>query len=312
MKTIVKGKKHFILPCIMLLFIAGITGMWFLTREQSKKAEVSYEDIGVTTATIERTLTSGGEISYGEEETISFSTSKTFKKMYVEEGDAVAAGDVLAQYGNGTYLTADIDGVIAAINAPETGATATEDNSITLLPTAELVVQLSVAEDEIDEVAVGDEVEIIANNDTDRTFAGKITYISGTTSALSTSDTDASDAASDGMPGSSSGSTSSSSAASADSSSFTVIVTFTNDDSLKIGMSANCTVSLESRADVIAVPVEAVTVDGDIRSVNVLDGSGQTAAAAVETGISDGQYVEITAGLQGGEILRVERIGSND
>ena len=317
-----KDKKHaFIYAAVILVFVAaGVTAI-VLYNSRGNATQVSYENVAVSTRTINRTLTGAGEITYADTETVSFSTSKTFTALCVETQDAVSEGQKLAKYSDGSYLTADCDGVVSAISAPATGTVATSGNSITICPTDSVVLDITVPQDEISLVAKGDEADIIVNADTAATYAGAITYIGGAAqSSLSSSSTQDSsssdnagtnsgDSAASSAPAASGGNNSGGSSGSDSTSYFEVIITVANDGKLKLGMSASCTIMLESKADVIAVPIAAVFFDGDSRYVNVVGSDGSVTKTTVKTGISDANYVEVTSGLSGNETVQVETVG---
>ena len=73
------------------------------------------------------------------------------------------------------------------------------------------------------------------------------------------------------------------------------------------GASVNVDVTREEKIDVITVPVAAVLQDGqgnDVVRVVLLDGS--TTQVQIETGLSEGAWVEVTEGLTGDELVLVE------
>ena len=73
------------------------------------------------------------------------------------------------------------------------------------------------------------------------------------------------------------------------------------------GASVNVDVTREEKVDVITVPVASVLQDGqgnDVVRVVLVDGS--TTQVQIETGLSEGAYVEVTEGLTGDELVLVE------
>ena len=137
-----------------------------------------------------------------------------------------------------------------------------------------VLVSINVSESEIANIKEGDEVEIALTSDSSKTYTGKISKISSVGTY------------------SSSGST------------FEVEVTIKNDGNIKIGMSVNCTINIEELTDVIAVPINAIQINGNRRYVVVVDGD-KTEEVEVTTGLSDDNYVEIKSGLTIGETVRV-------
>ena len=73
------------------------------------------------------------------------------------------------------------------------------------------------------------------------------------------------------------------------------------------GASVNVDVTREEKVDVITVPVAAVLQDGqgnDVVRVVLVDGT--TTQVQIETGLSEGAFVEVTEGLTGDELVLVE------
>lgn len=86
---------------------------------------------------------------------------------------------------------------------------------------------------------------------------------------------------------------------------FTVTVKVPNDGSIKLGMSANLSITVAEASDVLTVPVSAVIGAGDDKFVQVYDlASGEQRAEPVTTGISNGTMVEVSGeGLKEGDLV---------
>lgn len=80
-------------------------------------------------------------------------------------------------------------------------------------------------------------------------------------------------------------------------------------DMLKPEMTANVEILLDSRDNVLTLPVEAVTRKDGKHYATVVRANGATEERAVELGITDGLKYEVTAGLEEGETVQVR---SND
>ena len=211
-----------------------------------------------------------GEISSAKTENLELNTNRYFKEIYVEKNDTVKIGENILQYTNGTYLTAPYNCVIGEVSVPEAGKICTSSNYIKIQSTEELYVTLSIGEADISIVEIGQEAEITitANN---KKYTGTIDKISDVGSY------------------SVSGST------------FTAYVKFANDETVKIGMSASCTVILEKSENAIVVPKEAVQTANNSKYVVVVNDDGSTQNVTVETGISNDAYTEIKEGLNVGQ-----------
>jgi HlyD family secretion protein len=87
-----------------------------------------------------------------------------------------------------------------------------------------------------------------------------------------------------------------------------------NDLPVRIGMTANASLITANREDVLLVPNAAINADrsNGTYSVNLVstaaDGSQTTAELAVTIGLRDGQYTQITSGLQAGDEIAIGNI----
>jgi multidrug efflux pump subunit AcrA (membrane-fusion protein) len=77
------------------------------------------------------------------------------------------------------------------------------------------------------------------------------------------------------------------------------------DFQLREGLTVTVTIIVDERTDVLLVPNAAITSEGRQSYVQVVTASGDTEQRAVQTGISDWQFTEITDGLSEGEQVLV-------
>lgn len=276
-----KKKKNKLVWVIVILVIVLGTIIYFYLSQNSEKTETTssttttIKETTVGTQTITKTITSSGQISSNLTETLELNTNRYFKEIYVETNDSLLEGDAILKYTNGTYLYAPYDLVVTEISVPDEGSICTSKNGITVQSTESLTLTLSIDETEIGDVAVEQEVTIVPTAYEDKTYTGNITKINQIGTYASNG------------------------------SSFSGTVVFENDGSLKIGMSASCTVILEKAENVIAVPIEAIQTKNDTKYVIVKKSDGTTENVTVETGLSNDAYVEIKSGLSGGETIQM-------
>lgn len=263
---------------IILMAIVG-TVTFFIGKQiglntDTSSASTTIEEVTVGTQTIKKTLTSSGEIQSANIEKLELDTSKYYETMCVEEDDTVNEGENLLKYTDGTYLIAPYDLVVTSFSVPETETKATSSNYIEVQDLKNLNVNLNINESEISNISLDQEVEISLTADSSKTYTGKISKIDsiGTYSASGTT--------------------------------FPVEVSLVNDGNIKIGMSVSCTINIEELTDVLAVPIDAVQINGDRRYVIVVE-NGETKEVDIETGLSNDEYVEVKSGLNGGETIQV-------
>lgn len=267
-----------LLAIIVLMAIVG-TITFFVGKQiglntDTSSASTTIEEVTVGTQTIKKTLTSSGEIKSANTEKLELSTSYYYETMCVEEDDIVKEGENILKYTNGTYLTAPYDLVVTSYSVPETKNKATSSNYIEVQDLENLVISLSISENEIANISLDQEVEISLTADTSKTYTGKITKIDGVGTYQSSGTT------------------------------FPVEVSLENDGNIKIGMSVSCTINIEELANVLAVPIDGVQINGDRKYVLVVE-NGETKEVDIETGLSNDEYVEVKSGLTGGETVQV-------
>ena len=279
-----KSRKILTIISIIIVFVGGIfAGKAIEARkysEDSSETTTQISETQVSTQTIEKTLTSSGEVSSSETEKLDLITSKYFKTMCVEENDIVKKGGKILKYSDGTHLKAEYDCLISSYSVPETGNICTSSNYVEVKNMKTLQLNISVDETEINQIKKGQEVKIEISA-LDKSFTGKITSVNqaGTYSNSGTS--------------------------------FSAVVEFENDSNVKIGMSASCTIVLEKAENAIAIPIEAVQTNDDKKYVVVVKTDGSTENVTIETGISNDSYVQVTSGLSGGETIQMIKQTTN-
>lgn len=267
---------------VILILVIGMVLLYLSQNKTTKavegenRATTKVTEVTVGAQTIENTISSSGQISSNETENLELNTYRYFKEIYVEENDFIAEGENILKYTNGTYLTAPYDCVITQISIPkDSGDRCTSQHYITIESTENLLMTLNIDETEIEKVAVGQEVEIVANAYEDKKYIGTIAKINQIGNYASNG------------------------------SSFTATVEFENDGNLKIGMSASANVTIEKAENVVAVPIEAVQTANGKKYVISKNSDGTTENITIETGISNDAYVEIKTGLKGGETIQM-------
>ncbi|HEX9746479.1 MAG TPA: efflux RND transporter periplasmic adaptor subunit [bacterium] len=83
-------------------------------------------------------------------------------------------------------------------------------------------------------------------------------------------------------------------------------ITSDNKNLLMPEMTADVELVILEKADVLAVPVAAVSIEDGQRRVAVLTANGDIEFRNVEVGINNGELIEVTSGLKGGETLVID------
>ena len=265
-------KKKVILVLLFICFITIFLVFTFYNEnnatENGSTIEMQENTSVASLNSIKTSLTTSGEIVSGNTEKISLNTDYSFSTMCVEEGDSVTEGQKLIKYTNGTYETAPFDGIITEYSVPTVNENCEAKHYIEISSTQDLSVQISILEDQMSYIESGKEVEIVPNSDETKKFTGSIEKINEIGSY-------------------SNGNTN-----------FTAIAGFQNDGTLKIGMSASCTIILEEAENALTIPLEALQTDDEQNNyVTVINDDGTSTKQEIEIGIQNDAYVQIISGL---------------
>ena len=196
--------------------------------------------------------------------------------MCVEDDDTVKAGEKLLEYTNGNFLTAPYDLVVIDKSVPEAENKCTSSNYIEVSNLNTLVTTISINENEINDVHVGQEVAITLTADESKTYTGKVTKVDsvGTYAVSGTT--------------------------------FSAIVEFENDGYVKLGMSLSCTVTLKEEKEVLSVPIDSIYQNSEGKDYVVkVNEDGTTTDTIVELGIANDNYVQVKSGLNLNEKVQI-------
>ncbi|MFS0783767.1 efflux RND transporter periplasmic adaptor subunit [Bacillus sp. 1P06AnD] len=208
--------------------------------------------------------------------------SLTVDTIKVASGDKVTKGQAIASFTDGSLLLAPAAGTLTSLSLSTGGTISTSDAIAHITDYTHLLTTISVDELDISKVKVNQEAEITASAFEDETFKGKVTSVASS--------------------GSSENGTSS----------FDVKITITDPKSLKVGMSTEAKIVIESKDQALYVPVEAVYTKGDQKYVLVPSNNGEsTKQVTVETGLTNDTYTEITKGLSEGDNVQVPQVKSS-
>lgn len=209
----------------------------------------------------------------------------TADTVSVKEGDVVEAGTTLVTFTDGSILQAPVAGTITSLSVASGDSVQSSATIAHITNYSTLQTTISVDELDVTKVKEGQAVKITASAFEEEAFEGivtKVATVGTSTNGVST---------------------------------FDVTVQITDPKNLKIGMSTEASISIESKEDALYVPVEAVYTSGDEKYVLVPssadDSTQSTSKVTVETGISNDTFVEITSGLAEGDSVQIPRVQSS-
>lgn len=163
-------------------------------------------------------------------------------------------------------------------------AYSTDVEAFTISSDEDMVLAVSVDELDINSVELGQEATVELDAIEDETFTSEVTAIGDTASA------------SGGVA------------------KYTVSLTIPKDDRMKQGMNASATITIDSRENVVTIPVNALQEEGSKVFVYTEqdDDGNLSGEKEVTTGLSNGTTVEITDGLEEGETVYYNKTGNTN
>ncbi|MCD8066267.1 MAG: efflux RND transporter periplasmic adaptor subunit [Oscillospiraceae bacterium] len=250
-----------------------------------------------------------GTFEYGDEATITAKVSGTVSSIVADEGDSVSSGgtiivmtstDLSEQVTSASEsvrtaqlsldsandsldnysFTAPISGTIIDKNFEAGENVESGDTLCVIYDLSYLTMTLSVDELDVSSIAVGQSVEVTADAVEGVTYSGVVTKVS--------------------VAGTASGGVTT----------YPVTIRIDETDGLLPGMTVDATITLESAENVLAVPASALqrgntvllTADSPSAAGGTANESGYV-TVEVTTGVSSDDYIEITSGLQEGDVV---------
>lgn len=169
-------------------------------------------------------------------------------------------------------LTAPFDGVVTAVEIVPGSSAASATPAVSLLDRDPLHVDLKLSENDVAKVALGQPVTLTIDALKGWTATGSVSYIASAAES------------SNGVV------------------TYAVRVSFPDDDErVRVGMTANLTITTDEADGVLLVPSTALLPQGAGHAVQVVDPDGAAREVAVEIGLTDGRVAEITGGLSEGD-----------
>ncbi len=180
------------------------------------------------------------------------------------------------EIGDGAVY-AEYAGTIMSVECSE-GDTLTNDSVLaTFSDEEDVTITVSVAQDDISEISIGDAVSISLEAYENETFAGEVTGISTAAEAGSSAVN------------------------------YEVTSAFTGDTSkVYSGMTGEVTFVTKEEADTLYISNRSVHTDGTRSYVKVLRDDGSVDEVTITTGYSNGTNVAVTSGLEEGDIVLIE------
>ncbi len=270
-----KRVRRVLLFLLILLLLAAVG--WFAYNSLKAEYTVTYDTYTATTGSISNSLSFSGNLSLMDSATYSASSSGTVKTVYVAAGDAVDEDDKLVRLNNGETITADFAGRVNKINVAEGDEVSVGEELAQIADFKHMKVSFRVDEYDIGDVKVGQACTVTATA-TEKQFETaieSIDYISSSSGNVAyytaTANVEVEDA------------------------------------SVLPGMQVTVSITQEEAQDAVILKVDAVSFDATNKAfVWMKNDAGELEQVYITTGVSNGNYIEITEGLSDGDEVYVE------
>lgn len=265
-------KISLLLVVLLLLAGAGYYGYSMLKQEYT----VTYDSYTATIGSISNSLSFSGNLNLVDSKTYNASSSGTVRAIYVSVGEQVEEGAKLMRLSNGETIKADFAGRVNAVNV-ETGDDVESGTSlIQVADFTNMKVSLRVDEYDISSVSIGQRctVTVTALEKTYESEISTINYISSSAGSVAY---------------------------------YTAVAYVTVDEGVYPGMQVSVSIPQEEAANVVILKEDAISFDTTNQAFVWMKGAdGELEKVMIETGVSNGNYVEIVSGLSSGDEVFVE------
>ncbi|MCR5297021.1 MAG: HlyD family efflux transporter periplasmic adaptor subunit [Clostridiales bacterium] len=274
-----KKKRKILRRLIALVLVLGVLGLagFIVVRKLQADYRVTYDPYTAAIGSISNSLSYSGSMQLINNTTYTATAESKVREVYVAAGDKVKEGDKLVRLSDGTTLTADFDGTVNKVDVEKGDEVRGNSSLVQVVDFDHMQVSFRVGESDIREVAPGMSVRVTVSS-ISQTFDAVIDSIdyssySGNNVAYYTA---------------------------------VVKVDTSSVDYIYPGMQATVTIPQEEAKDVVILKMDAISTAADNTAfVYKQEEDGTMTETPVTVGVSNGNYVEIKAGVSDGETVYV-------
>lgn len=264
---------------LAIIILLAVVAAVLINRGRDLK---DYSSINAQEGDITTYHSFSGNIEAKHRQSVTSETIMQISDIFVQEGDLVKKGDVLAETSSGQKLAADIDGEVASIGVEEDMMVMAGVRLMEVVDYNKLEIKVRVDEYDLGYLKKGmaATVKIGALN---KELTGKISSISKegvVTNGLTY---------------------------------FIAAIDLNRDETLKVGMSAEVRLVKASVKSAVTIPMYAVNFDASSLPYVLKEnpnGTGKPVRADIVTGINNGTQVEVKKGVEPGETILYSSTGT--
>ena len=257
-----------IITGIIAVGIIGIISAYIMRPIPS-----AYESAVAKTSDIKTYYSFSGNVESKNRQTVAAEKVMQVSSIKVKEGDRVNEGTVLLETTTGDTITSKISGEVANLNIEENAQVMTGIKLMEIVDYNHLEIAVKVDEYDISALEKGKEATVKIGA-LDKEFKGSISSMSKEGQV------------SNGVTF------------------FTATIDLEQDESIKIGMSAEVSILSNTATGVVTLPMTAVQFDDNNKAYIYKKGERETyIRSEIATGINDGSSVEVKSGVTNGETV---------
>lgn len=267
-----KGRlKRVIIVLLILILLAA--ALFFLRPRMMGSASIAYASYTATTGTISNSLSFSGSLQLIDSETATANAKGTVRDIYVAEGQQVEKGEKLLRLNNGQTVEASFAGKVNQLYVSLGDEVTAGESLVQVADFTHMKVNVNVDEYDIGDVSVGTACQI-STTATEQQYTSEIAsinYISSSGGSVAY---------------------------------YTATAYVDVGEGVYPGMQVTLTIPQEEAKDVVVLNMDALSFDKTNQAyVLVQDEDGAMQQTYVKTGVSNGNYVEITEGLSSGDVV---------
>ena len=273
-----RKKKKILRKIIWLVLILAVLGAAGYVGYMKLKQEytITYQAYSATVGSISNSLSFSGTLQAVDSVTYTASAATTVRAVNVKKGDRVKTGDKLIRLANGAVIEAEFDGTVNQLYVAQGDKVVKEDSLIQIVNFDHMKVSIRVDEYDITDVKEGDAIRVTTTA-TEKTFDSTIddiNYVSSSTGSVAY---------------------------------YTATAYVDVTGGVYPGMQVTVTIPQEEASNVVILKEDALSFDATNQAyVYMQDEEGKLQETYVKTGVSNGNYVEITSGLKSGDTVYAE------
>ena len=261
---------------ILLLIAALLLGGLFIYGKTRTGNTVTYQPYTASQGTISNALSFSGSLQLIDNATYTADAASEVRTVYVAAGDQVSAGQKLIRLSNGQTIEAEFDGRVNQLLVNAGDEVLQGDSLIQVADFSRMKVSIRVDEYDISDVHVGQSarVTVTATEQTVETVIDSINYISASTGNVAY---------------------------------YTATAYVDVPEGVYPGMQATISIPQSEAQNVVVLKLEAISFDETNQAYVLMQkADGTMEKVSITTGVSNSNYVEITSGLQSGDVVYAE------